>query len=276
MTIPEFSAHNIRLDDGTLTRPGGAQPMGEHPWFVAAMRVLDTVYGSDKQGLRIADLGCLEGGYAVEFARRGFESVGLEVRDNNFAACTYVKSKVDLPNLSFVQDDAWNIGNHGTFDAMFCAGLLYHIDDPKRFLRTLSACTTKVLIIHTHFAVETGLTDRARDVWAKVRRKPRDGQFDLGPMTTHEGLRGRWYTEFTDSEAFQRRDQRRWASWENFRSFWIQREWLLDALNQVGFDLVLEQFDSLSPNIAQEMTTGYYANQNRGMFIGIKTGGSDS
>jgi hypothetical protein len=47
------------------------------------------------EGLRIADLGCLEGGYAVEFTRMGFsEVVGIEVRKSNFANCMFVKERV--------------------------------------------------------------------------------------------------------------------------------------------------------------------------------------
>jgi hypothetical protein len=69
--MPEFKYQNIRLDDGTFTRPADEEHMGENPRFLSAMRMLDTVFRPDKTGLRIADLGCLEGGYAVEFARKG-------------------------------------------------------------------------------------------------------------------------------------------------------------------------------------------------------------
>ena len=76
----------------------------------------------DRSEIRIADLGCLEGGFAVEFARMGFQVVGIEVRENNIAACNYVKAHTSLPNLRFVHDSAWNIAQHGSFDAIFCCG----------------------------------------------------------------------------------------------------------------------------------------------------------
>jgi hypothetical protein len=41
----------------------------------------------------------------VSFARNGFTSLGVEVRDVNIAP-DYVEAKTDLPNLLFVQDDA--------------------------------------------------------------------------------------------------------------------------------------------------------------------------
>ena len=67
-----FTSHNIRLDDGSFTKPDAGLSIDAHPWFLAAKRILDAAFPGDKSGLRIADLGCLEGGYTVEFARLGF------------------------------------------------------------------------------------------------------------------------------------------------------------------------------------------------------------
>src|SRR5262245_30777267 len=111
-----FTAHNIKLDNGEYTKPEMGTAMSEFPWLVSARRVLELIFSGDKAPYSIVDLGCLEGGYAVEFARMGFKCLGIEVRDINFAACEYVKERVDLPNLSFVQDDVWNVGNYGSFD----------------------------------------------------------------------------------------------------------------------------------------------------------------
>ena len=143
MTI-EFTAHNIRLDNGEYTKPGMRLKMEQHPWLLAAKRTLDVVFPRDRQQLRLADLGCLEGGYAVEFARMGFQVLGLDIRESNLAACRYVQSHTNLPNLEFVQDDAWNIASYGTFDAVFCCGLFYHLDRPKRFLDLMSTVTRKL------------------------------------------------------------------------------------------------------------------------------------
>ena len=57
-----FTSHNIRLDDGTCTKPEAGQSMDIHPWFLAAKRVLDAAFPGEKDHLSIADLGCLEGG----------------------------------------------------------------------------------------------------------------------------------------------------------------------------------------------------------------------
>jgi len=103
--MPSFSYHNIRLDDGTLTRPEVGFLLSESPWFLAAKRTIELAFPGDIAGKRIVDLGCLEGGYTVEFARMGFEALGIEVRRDNFAACEYVKAHLDLANLRFARDD---------------------------------------------------------------------------------------------------------------------------------------------------------------------------
>lgn len=270
-----FTAHNVRLDDGTFTRPESGATIDNHPWFVSARRVLETVFPSGRGSVRLADLGCLEGGYAVEFARLGFQVLGLEVRESNIAACRYVKAKTNLPNLEFVRDNAWNITNYGLFDAVFCCGLLYHLDRPKLFLETVSAATRKLLILQTHFASGAVRVVPKRPLWQhKPRPRGPDGEaekYHLSEVSENEGLGGRWFTEFGDDASFSDREARKWSAWDNRRSFWIQREYLLQAVQDAGFDLVMEQFDSLGPKIAESMLHGFYRTDCRGTFVGIKT-----
>jgi SAM-dependent methyltransferase len=273
-----FTSHNIRLDDGSYTKPDTGYSMDAHPWFLAAKRSLDAVFPGDKRHLRIADLGCLEGGYTVEFARLGLRALGIDVRELNIEACRYVRSKVNLPNLEFARDDVWNIAAHGTFDAVFCCGLFYHLDKPREFLNLLSRVTKRLLILQTHFSEAKDSPSfiqprRFRRALAKVLPLRNTGTttHKLSFLSEHEGLPGRWLPEFRTKRAFRDRENRRWASWNNKQSFWIQREYLLQALRDAGFDLVLEQFDGLGPNIAFEMTEGSYRTSGRSTFIGIKT-----
>lgn len=273
----EFTAHNIRLDDGTFTKSDSTDSIAEHPWFVSARGVLDTVFPGDKSNYRVADVGCLEGGYAVEFARMGFQVLGIEVRESNVAACNFVKSKTDLPQLEFVQDNAMNLARYGVFDAVFCCGLLYHLDRPKEFLETVSSATGKLLILQTHFSFISGndrrfrLPTRVRWFADRILRRPVPTKFVLSSPSENEGLPGRWYTEFANQRSFSQRETAKWASWDNHRSFWIQREQLLQTIQDVGFDLVMEEYDNLKPSIAENLLGGSYESDLRGTFIGIKT-----
>lgn len=251
-----FTAHNIRLEDGSFTKPEVGHAMDEYPWFKASRRLLEAVFPGDKSRYRLVDLGCLEGGYAVEFARMGFDVLGIEVRESNIAACNYVRERVNLPNLRFARDDAWNVAEYGHFDAIFCCGLFYHLDRPVQFLDLLGSVARKLLILQTHFAPADEHDAR---------------RFNLSPLMENEGVPGRWFSEFANETQFQKRDEMRWASWDNRKSFWIRREYLLQAISAAGFPLVLEQYDSFEPDIAASITTGSYKTESRSTFIGIRS-----
>lgn len=179
----QFTAHNVRLDDGTLTIPESSRTLDESSWFISARGILETVFPGDKSHLRLADVGCLEGGYAVGFARMGFQVLGIEVRELNMAACNYIKSKTNLPNLRFVHDNALNIANHGLFDTVFCCGLFYHLENPKQYLETLSSVTNKLLILQTHFSIINRsdkwlrLPTTARQLTDRLLRRPAPVKF---------------------------------------------------------------------------------------------------
>jgi 2-polyprenyl-3-methyl-5-hydroxy-6-metoxy-1,4-benzoquinol methylase len=101
-TMVSFTAHNIRLDDGTTTKPEIGYTIDQHVHFLPAKRLLSVIFPAVKADVRLADLGCLEGGYSVEFARMGFNVLGIEARESNIAACNLVKQKTNLPNLAFL------------------------------------------------------------------------------------------------------------------------------------------------------------------------------
>jgi SAM-dependent methyltransferase len=251
---PSFTAHNIVLDDGRQTKPD-APPMSRLPWFVSAAHLLSAFLPGSPKQYRIADLGCCEGGYAVEFARLGYEVLGIDIRQANIAACDFVKSAVDLPHLHFVQDDVRNLRKYGKFDAIFCCGLLYHLEKPIEFIHLLSDATLRVLILNTHFA-----TDDERQVRT----------YNLSAAAENEGALGRWYTEYPEgSELAQLQADARWSSWDNSRSFWLEREYILQAMRASGFDLTLEEFGAA--DIVHDLKTGYYRSDGRGTFVGWKS-----
>jgi 2-polyprenyl-3-methyl-5-hydroxy-6-metoxy-1,4-benzoquinol methylase len=134
-TSPKFTAHNVRLDDGTQTFPSIGPTMDLNPVTRCVRRLLHTLYGGNFQDKTIIDVGCLEGGFATEFARMGMIATGVEVRDSNYNNCLYVRDRVNLPNLRFIKGDANDIAQFGQFDVFFVSGLLYHIDKPTKVSR---------------------------------------------------------------------------------------------------------------------------------------------
>jgi SAM-dependent methyltransferase len=250
----EFNAHNIELANGDQTRPG-TRLLRVTSQSHAILRTMRLAFaGRNSATVRVADLGCLEGGYAVELARAGYDTVGLEGREENYACCEYVADRIPLPNLQFVCDDVRNLPDYGAFDAVLCIGLLYHLDEPTSFLELLGRCTRRLLIVQTHYASDR-TPDGAR----------------LGRWTTHEGRRGRWCEEVAAGASDVELLADRWASVGNRESFWLDKYELIQVMREAGFDLTFEQYDFVD----SVLTDDYIERYSRSMFVGIRTADLD-
>lgn len=250
-----FTAHNLLLPDGSRTMPEQSHLLADIPWFKSVKRTLKMVYQGRLNGRSVVDLGCLEGGYAAEFARLGMEATGIEVRQSNFENCLYVKDKLGLPNLSFFKDDVLHLERYGQFDIVFCNGLLYHLENPRSFVSLMGRCTKDVVIINTHYAP-----------------KGNSEVFALSPTTRHEGLPGRWYAEHELDPVSHRAELEalKWASWANRRSFWPTREALAQCIQEAGFDIIFEPLDWAG----NDMLHGVVEQErfNRIMLVGVRGG----
>ncbi len=250
-----FTAHNVVFPDGSQTRPG-AGAVADSALARSAVRMATTICPpAAGRRPRVVDLGCLEGGYAVEFARAGYEVLGIEARTDSIARCRYVADRLSLENLSFVQDDVRNLADHGPFDIVFCCGLLYHLDYPAAFLKLLGEVTGSLLLLHTHYA-----------------ENEVNPNYPLSGLVEHEGLLGRWWAEAPGGvwSSTEQMEESAWASWHNTASFWPLKRHLLKAMRDGGFPIVCEQFDALD-DITEDP---YIERHSRSMFVGIKPGGA--
>src|SRR5713101_1364329 len=81
-----WTSHNIRFTSGVTAMPG--QPdFKTDTRLKAILSFLSTLYGNELIGLRLADLGCLEGGFSLELAQRGMVVTGVEAREKNLEKC---------------------------------------------------------------------------------------------------------------------------------------------------------------------------------------------
>lgn len=216
--VSKFLYHNVDLPDGRRTSNG--QLMAERAGVRQAVELLQS---GIQRGGSILDLGCLEGGYSVEFARSMPESqvTGVEVRPRNFDRCERLANECGLENLSFVNEDV--LDTSLTADGVFCGGLLYHLENPAQFLLTLRRMARKLVVINTHYSVEFG---------------PQLNK--LSEVVENDGCKGRWYTEFPDDETFRRRGEFPLSAWSNRRSFWLLRKEIIRRMTEVGFRDVVD------------------------------------
>jgi hypothetical protein len=231
-----WTSHNIRLNDELTTCPSLGYAFENDSRLKAIERMFDFTFGSDWGMLRIADLGSLEGGFALACARKGAEVLGLEARRANFDKLLLLKEHFDLPKLKFELGDVkdFRAERYGKFDAVLALGILYHLDSPVEWLAQVAETTETALVIDSHFA--------PADKDALRRVAPGLSALSDIEEKVYQGLvyRGRWFTEFPPNSD---REANLWASYSNWRSFWLTKESLVRAVRDAGFPLVLEQHE---------------------------------
>ena len=255
-----FCTHNVLCEDGTHTMSPDERTLDQESTFLQARRYLDLVFPNttSRGRLRIADLGCLEGGFSLEIAKLGFEVWGFEVREANYHLCLDMQRRNPHSHLKFIKDDVRNLEAYGRFDAIFCSGILYHLDHPGSFLELLGRVCSRLLMLQTHFAFG--------DEFAG----PSKSRFNLSDLDIHEGMQGRWFTEFAPDTPESVQEVHIWSGWQNHQSFWIRREDLLQKLLSVGFDSVAEQFEAFRGERSSTLLNGEYLSSARNMFVAIK------
>lgn len=228
--VGPWTAHSISLGHGIHTR----EP--EVNWRVELFGRIMRDFGLPQTaGLRILDLACLEGLFAIEFARQGAITVGVEGRQTNVEKAVFAKDVLGLSNCTIVRDDVRNLSslNLGQFDVVLCAGILYHLEANDAFdlIRQISGCCRRLAIFDTHIAPEYLIAN----------------SFSLSdPMSSvsieGQAFDGRYYTEHAPSDSARQKEAKLWASLDNERSFWFSKASLFRALQMMGFAGV---YDSL-------------------------------
>jgi hypothetical protein len=197
-------------------------------------RVLQIVADTTRRpiaSLRLLDLACHEGIYAIEFARHGARVVGIEGRDAHIRKAIFVKEALALNNLEIYPDDVRNLSEakYGSFDVVLCLGILYHLDVPDvfTFLEKIGEVCQDVAIIDTRIAM--GPTEAYVYNGTKYWGHPiREGH------------------QPTDTPA--EKMKRYWASLDNLTSFHLSRISLFCMLSRVGFTSVYECYVPSEPS----------------------------
>ena len=215
-----WTAHNVRLAGDVYTMAPGIA--GDEIKLRRIVQTVADLSGRPLAELRVLDLACLEGLYAVEFARHGARVVGVEGRAVNLAKASFAKDVLALGNLELRQDDVRNLSRerYGSFDVVLCLGILYHLDAPDlfAFLERIGEVCQRFAVIDTH-----------------VSLAPEEVRLHGG-----REYRGQSYVEHAPQATSEEKAGRLWASLDNPTSFWLTRASLYNALLHSGFTSVLE------------------------------------
>jgi 2-polyprenyl-3-methyl-5-hydroxy-6-metoxy-1,4-benzoquinol methylase len=188
------------------------------------------------QRFRLLDLACLEGLFAVEFARAGATTIGVEIREGHIEKARFAARALGLSNCAFVQADVRKMPDLGRFDAVLCAGILYHLDFPDcvTFLEDIAKRSSDLIIIDSHIAYD----HIAESVLPLAPMK--EYLFRDRPYRGREIIEHAWHVDQQ-----QKAQDHVWASIDNTRSVWLVEDDILAIMLNQGFSLVQRGFPSI-------------------------------
>ena len=132
-----------------------------------------------------------------------------------------------LGQASFVCGDLTTaLPSDRSFDVVFAAGILYHLEQPAATLARLRELCTGFMLLDTHVADPDRVTHNC------------SSEVTLASDTGAD-YRGRWFSEFAADIPDDERDLLLWASSTNTRSFWPYEEELRRMLSDAGFGRVV-------------------------------------
>ncbi|HZT15327.1 MAG TPA: methyltransferase domain-containing protein [Gaiellaceae bacterium] len=214
-----WTAHNVRLADGVYTI--GPEPSGDEVKLRRVTQLALDAFGGSLHGVRVLDLACLEGMYALELARRGAEVVAVEGREANLAKARFAADVLGL-DVDFRLEDVRHVDRerHGDFDLVLALGILYHLDAPDllALVENLGELCRRALIVDS--AVARAATE----------------------TIAHDGraYRAERLVEHEPGSTAEQRLQAVWSSLDNLTAVALTRPSLETLLAANGFTSVLE------------------------------------
>ena len=187
--------YSFDLGDGLRT-PGVLPPevAAIHPTRLEMLSLfLDAHFGSRLSQISCLDIGCHEGFYSMEMAKKGIPRVlGLDVRENNLAKARFVAEVLGLSQVSFRAGNCEQLSpeDAGQHELTLFLGVLYHLENPMLCLRNLSRVTKEVCIVETQVieevegSTEWGARDWTRPYQGVLAVIDESGEFDSGNTET--------------------------------------------------------------------------------------------
>ncbi|HEX5326527.1 MAG TPA: class I SAM-dependent methyltransferase [Acetobacteraceae bacterium] len=213
-----WTDHNVQLTPTLYT----INQARRSPKLQRIVQVVHDLARKPIADLRVLDLACLEGQYAIEFARQGAQAVGIEGREANIEKARLSKRVLGLDNLELIQGDIRDLSRerNGSFDVVLCLGVLYHLNAPDvfAFVESIAEVCTGIAVFDTYVSLgpKRSYDYKGKQYWGRdIREHP----------------------ETLDSSG---KLAKLWSSLDNVHSTWITKRTLVKLLLRFGFTSVYE------------------------------------
>jgi len=221
-----WTAHNIELAPGLFTI-AEAPPDRAQQRAALYCGLATTLLKRPLRGLRVLDLGCLEGGISIALARHAAECTGVDIRRNHLAKAIFASKAMKLDKrCHWIEGDVtdsrlWK--RLGQFDLLICSGLLYHLDADS-IIPVLhhmhKACRTHGMVI-----IDTNIAPAPKACFE---------------LPDNKQLWGVYWQEHSPEADSRERLAACWSSYQNNQAFWLTERSLTNALVISGFGTVIK------------------------------------
>jgi tRNA (mo5U34)-methyltransferase len=142
--------------------------------------------GGSLKGKRILDLGCNAGFWSLKAINAGADFVhGVDGRQMHVDEANFVfeASEIDPSRYQFTLGDVLtkDFTELGSFDIVFCLGLLYHIAKPIEMFENVSKVSTDIMVIDTGISSLSGSVVELRKESLDEPRNAIDYEFTMWP-----------------------------------------------------------------------------------------------
>ena len=194
------------------------------------MQIIRDLARNSVEEIRILDVACGEGVFAIETALRGIQLHAIDARTERMDNGKQFAERLGLTNLEFEKNDVRQVSlkSHGQYDIIFFLGILYHLDVPDSFhiLENLYTMCRQFIIIDSHISLSPEDEVHYKD----------------------EIYKGVWHREHRNSDSASVRKNKQLSSIDNTFSFWFTKDSLVTLLGDVGFTSVFECQAPLEPS----------------------------
>lgn len=121
--------------------------------------------------IQCIDIGCHEGFYSMEVASLGVPRVlGVDFRESSLLKAQFVAEAKRHSGVEFrtANCEDLTVDDFGRFELSLFLGLLYHLENPMRCLRNISAITKELCVLETQVVTEvSGSTEWGSQEWTR-------------------------------------------------------------------------------------------------------------
>lgn len=227
---PSTNIFGTPLPDGTVF-PNHIEAVDDRPYEF--LEWFDLRRDKPWAECRFLDLGCSEGHTTLLLGQVGAQILGVEGRADAVERAKFLRDHNDMPNVDFQAENVADPSGFGDFDAVFAAGILYHLADPFAFIDALARHSRSMIYLCTHVAPESQ---------AELLQSPRFNGFLSEPFThVHQGREYvvRNFAEPSDTMEVTELGRRHPRSGVgNSVSVWLTLDSLVSLLAANGFDQI--------------------------------------